>query len=434
MNETNTKEYLDSLSMFGIRPGLENTVELLVRAGHPERDLKFIHIAGTNGKGSVGAMLDCALRASGFTTGFYSSPHLIDIRERFRVNGLAVSQEDFDHYAAELAAAARRDTGHDCRFTYFEFTTVLAAMIFARAGVDVVIWETGMGGRLDATNVVTPIASVITNIALDHQAYLGDTLEKIAGEKAGIIKPGIPVFLGVMPAKARQVLERRAWQQGAPCSDAASGPLEMEGYRFRDGVFEQEFEFEERRIRLPLLGAMQRTNFRLVASVLKFLVRRLGVDYDRALAGLAGVRWPGRCQMLNPRLLVDGGHNPDGLSALAEALHEIFPEEKFTVVFAGFRDKDVDSSLRLIAPLAGAFRFVPLHESDRPSYSGEELCRMAAGAGIRVPCHAEQNALLAVNAALADGSGRRVLAAGSLYLVGEVLSAFSSRDGVLDLV
>ncbi len=433
MNEKTAKEYLESLSMFGIRPGLENTVELLKRAGNPEHDLKFIHIAGTNGKGSAGAMLECALRASGFTTGFYSSPHLIDIRERFRVNGIAVPQDDFDRYAAELADAARRDTGKGCCFTYFEFTTVLAAMIFARAGVDVVIWETGMGGRLDATNAVTPVASVITNIALDHQAYLGDTIEKIAAEKAGIIKPGIPVFLGVMPESAHSVFEERAWRQGAPCFDASPAPLEKSSYRFCGGVAGQEFEFEGRLVRLPLLGAMQRTNFRLVAAVLKFLVRRLGLDYDRALAGLAGVRWPARCQMLHSRLLVDGGHNPDGLAALSEALREIFPGEKFTVVFAGFRDKDVASSLKLIAPVAGAFRFVPLHESDRPCYSGEELCRMAAEAGIDVPCRADANALLAVNAALTDGSGRRVLSAGSLYLAGEVLAAFARRSEVLDL-
>ncbi|MBS5531280.1 hypothetical protein KH017_10875 [bacterium] len=174
--------YLDSLSMFGIKPGLEATAELMRRVGNPEKELAFLHIAGTNGKGSTGAMLECMLRGAGFTTGFYTSPHLVDIRERFRVNGIAVSEEDYAAFSAELAAAARAETGRDFTFTYFEFTTVLAAMIFARAGVDVVVWETGMGGRLVSSFVVRPLESVISNIALDHQAYLVDTFVKIAAE------------------------------------------------------------------------------------------------------------------------------------------------------------------------------------------------------------------------------------------------------------
>lgn len=417
--------------MFGIKPGLEATVELMNRAGNPDRDLKFIHLAGTNGKGSTGAMLECALRSAGFTTGFYSSPHLIDIRERFRVNGRAVPQGDFDAYAAELAEAARRNTGRDFRFTYFEFTTVLAALIFARAGVDVVIWETGMGGRLDSTNVVNPIATVITNIALDHQAYLGDTIDKIAWEKAGIIKPAVPLFYGVMPEEARQVLLDRARQLGA----APTGPgPETAGrlhYKTANGMTVQEFEYEGRRVRLPLLGAMQRRNFRVVYPVLKFMQSRYGLDLDRALDGLANVRWPARCQQLNERLFVDGGHNPDGLAALCEALQEAAPCEKFRIVFAGFRDKDVAGSLKLIAPVAAEFVFVPLHEADRPCYSGEELCKLAAEC-CSVPSRAAENALLAVNDALAD-SKCRVLVAGSLYLAGEVLSGMADRRSVLDL-
>ncbi len=432
MSSMSIKQYLDSLSMFGIKLGLDSVSELMRRAGNPDRDLKFIHLAGTNGKGSTGAMLECALRSAGFTTGFYSSPHLVDIRERFRVNGRAVTATDFETYAGELAEVIRKNSSEEFRFTYFEFTTVLAALIFARAGVDVVVWETGMGGRLDATNMVNPIASVITNIALDHQVYLGDTIEKIASEKAGIIKAGVPLFYGVMPEEAQKVLLERARQLGSP----TYGPgVEVEkniGYQTEGGVLVQKFDYEGHRIGLPLLGAMQRRNFRTVYAVLKFMSSKYGLDLNLALKGLSQVRWPARCQQLNERLFVDGGHNPDGLQALCEALSEVSPGEKFRIIFAGFKDKDVAESLREIAPLAAEFVFVPLHESDRPSYSGSELCTMAKGL-VEVPCRATDNALLAVNEALIDPN-LRVLVAGSLYLAGEVLGGLAEPSQVLDLV
>ena len=424
--------YLDSLSMFGIKPGLEASCELMRRVGNPERELSFLHIAGTNGKGSTGAMLECMLRGAGFTTGFYSSPHLIDIRERFRVNGLAVSEEDYLALSAELAEAARAETGRSFTFTYFEFTTVLAAMIFARAGVDIVIWETGMGGRLDSTNVVRPIASIITGIALDHQAYLGDTIEKIAAEKAGIVKPGVPVFTGVMPDEARRVIAERARELGCDCFPVSKEDFKPVTRRFDGTRTVQEFDYEGRRITLPLIGEMQRRNFRLAALVLEKLSPRLGIDLDRAFRALATCRWPGRCQQVNERLIVDGGHNPDGIAALCAALKETFPGEKFTVVFAGFRDKDVAGGLRLLAELAAKFIFVPLRESDRPSYSGEELIALAKQSGVKSQFASAPDAAAALKLAYEDAP-RRVVAAGSLYLAGDVLSASVDPTAVLNL-
>ncbi|MPM79341.1 Folylpolyglutamate synthase [bioreactor metagenome] len=425
--------YLDSLSMFGIKPGLEATAELMRRVGNPEKGLAFLHIAGTNGKGSTGAMLECMLRSAGFTTGFYTSPHLVDIRERFRVNGLAVSAEDYEAISAELAEAARADTGRNFTFTYFEFTTVFAAMIFARAGVDVVVWETGMGGRLDATNVVRTLASIITNIALDHQAYLGDTVEKIAAEKAGIVKPGIPVFAGSMPDEAFRVIARKAEESSSECFRIPAGIPGPATYRFDGEKTVQEFDFEGRRITLPLPGAMQRRNFRLAAEVVTRLAPKLGLDLDRAFAGLADCRWPGRCQQVSERLIVDGGHNPDGISALKEALAEAFPGEKFAVLFAGFKDKDVAGSLRLLAPVAARFVFVPLAESDRPSYSGEELQTLAKEAGITAETTAAANAAAGLELAARDEK-HRTLVSGSLYLAGEVLSHTQPETAILNLV
>ncbi len=412
--------YLEKLSMFGIKPGLEATSELFRRIGNPERSLRFLHIAGTNGKGSTGAMLECMLRSAGFTTGFYTSPHLIDIRERFRVNGLAVSETDYAVYSAEVAEAARAEGEKNFTFTYFEFTTALAALIFARAGVDIVIWETGMGGRLDSTNVVTPVASVITNIALDHQAYLGDSIDRIAAEKGGIIKPGVPVFSGRQLTEAGLVLAEKAAEV------KAEGFYDVlpEISEFEHG-FPQKFVLAGRHITLPLVGAMQRRNFQLAALVILTLADRLGIDVDKAFAGVARCRWPGRCQVVNDRLIVDGGHNPDGLTALTEALAEAFPGERFTVVFAGFKDKDVSASLRHLAPLAKRFCFAPLAESDRASYSGEELCELASG-GIACAGAAD-----AVERALLEPE--RVLVAGSLYLAGEVLGKYLPHSEILNL-
>ena len=424
--------YLDSLSMFGIKPGLEATAELMRRVGNPEKELSFLHIAGTNGKGSTGAMLECMLRGAGFTTGFYTSPHLVDIRERFRVNGIAVSEEDYAAFSAELAEAARAETGRDFTFTYFEFTTVLAAMIFARAGVDVVVWETGMGGRLDSTNVVRPLASVITNIALDHQAYLGDTIEKIAAEKAGIVKPGVPVFTGVMPEEARRVIAEKARAEKSPCfgpPPEIAGPVH---YRLDGGRTVQEFEYGGRLIRLPLPGAMQRRNFRLAAQVLTELAPKLGLDSGRAFRAVAGCRWPGRCQQVNSRLIVDGGHNPDGLAALAESLEEAFPGETFSVVFAGFKDKNVAGSLHMLDKLAARFIFAPLSESDRPSYTGAELCGLARREGLSAETAAAGSAREALELASQD-QAHKTLVAGSLYLAGEVLSLTMDKPAILNL-
>ncbi|MDR0932206.1 MAG: bifunctional folylpolyglutamate synthase/dihydrofolate synthase [Victivallales bacterium] len=421
--------------MFGIKPGLEATAELLHRVGNPERELGFIHIAGTNGKGSTGAMLECMLRGAGFTTGFYSSPHLIDIRERFRVNGMAVSDEDYLALSAELAFAARAesDTGKSHTFTYFEFTTVLAAMIFARAGVDIVIWETGMGGRLDATNVVRPIASVITGIALDHQAHLGNTLSEIAQEKAGIIKPEIPVFIGEMPQEVHSLIVEQAHKLNCQYYDLSPEIAGEVAHRTLNGRTVQEFEYNDRKITLPLIGGMQRRNFRLAAKVIEQLAPKLGIDIDLAFDALPHCRWPGRCQQVNERLIVDGGHNPDGAEALSEALLETFPNEKITVIFAGFKDKDIRGNLQIFSKIAAEFVFVPLRESDRPSYNGLELVELAKSSGVTLKCSATPDLASALKEAYA-GSERKVLVAGSLYLAGDALKATVDPFGVLNLV
>ena len=419
---------LDALLRFGIKLGLGQTSELFGLCGAP-LSLRYLHIAGTNGKGSVGAMLEAALRGCGYRTGFYSSPHLVDLRERFRVNGRALSTTEFNAAFAVVRTAAEPMRQQGRCPTYFEFLTALAAVAFQRAGVDFTVWETGMGGRFDATSVVEPEAAIITGIALDHQQYLGDTIEEIAFEKAGIIRSGRPVFTGPMPEAAAGVVAAQAAALGAPLFPPdAEVPETAEYGRDERGIF-QRFRHRGREIRLPLIGAMQRRNFQVVYPVLRELAARYGFSLDRALDALARVRWPGRCQELGGWLLVDGGHNPDGAAALAEALREGYPGERFTFIFAGFKDKDVKGNLRLLAPLAAEFLFTPLRD-ERPSYCGAELANLLPEA-LRPAWRAVPDAATAVR--LARGTGRRTVAAGSLYLVGEILEAVDPA-AALDLV
>ena len=422
MNPAEVRQALDRLSMFGIKLGLEQTERLFELSGAP-KDLRYLHIAGTNGKGSTGAMLEAGLRHCGFRTGFYSSPHLVDVRERFRVDGRAVSEEALARAFERVDRAAEIRRREGAKPTFFEVTTAMAALIFQEAGADFVVWETGMGGRLDATSVVEPEAAIITNIALDHQKYLGDTLAKIAAEKAGILRPGAPLFTGFLAPEAEQVIAARAAELG--CAVTGPNPLAETGepvYGRDEQGITQTFRYGERTMTLHLVGAMQRRNFLTAAPVLRHLAAKYGFSFDRALEGVRSARWPARCQAVSENLVVDGGHNPDGAQALAQAMREAFPDRKFAVVFAGFRDKDVSENLRLVAPLAAQWIFTPIAD-ERPSYAAEELMEMARAAGSRAPAVGTASSREAM--AEAQKTGLPVLAVGSLYLAGEILREYA---------
>ena len=429
MNPAEVRQALDRLSMFGIKLGLEQTSLLFERSGAP-LDLNYLHIAGTNGKGSVGAMLEAALRHCGFRTGFYSSPHLIDVRERFRVNGRAVDEETLARAFARVDAAAETMRKEGASPTFFEVTTAMAALIFQEAEADFVIWETGMGGRLDATSVVQPLANIITNIAMDHEHFLGGTIGGIAAEKAGILRQEVPLFTGFLVPEAREVIAAKAAELSCPMTgpDTPADEAEIHYSRDQQGLY-QTFRHCGREIRLHLAGAMQRRNFCTAVPVLRYLAEKYDFSLDKALDGICQARWPGRCQQVSEKLTVDGGHNPDGAAALVQAIQEIYPGKKFAVVFAGFEDKDVAENLRLLAPVAGHWYFTPI-DSDRHSHTPEKLAAMAAAAGSTAPYTGTADSKEAVQLALAGDLP--VLAAGSLYLVGEVLRE-QAPETVFDL-
>ena len=419
-------DFIDRLDMFGIRLGLDAVKSLLNKAGNPEKQLRFIHLAGTNGKGSTGAMLECALRHCGLKTGFYTSPHLIDIRERFRINGRAVSKALFDRCAEELAEISRGSNP-----SYFEFTTVLAAQIFLHEKCDIVIWETGMGGRLDATNAVTPIAAIITNIALDHQQHLGSTIAAIAGEKAGIIKPGVPVFCGRLEKEAEEVIRGKAAELDAPVTLPAEDVPEKDVVlKEHEKGFTQTFSYCGKSVTLGLPGYMQRENFRIVFHVLEYLAEQLNIDPEQALAGLDAVRWPARLDKVTDRLFVDGGHNPDGINAMIRSLKELLPQEKFTVIFGAFKDKDASLSIPLYRSAAKRFIMIPNRESGRACHSPEELIAMAERSGI--PATAAVSGKEALDRALGEFP-ERILVSGSLFLAGEILDCCGMLDKALNI-
>ena len=413
-------EWLASLEFFGIKLGLDQTRALFQAAGSPEHGLKFIHVAGSNGKGSVCAMIESGLRAAGFRTGFYSSPHLVSPCERFRINGRPVSEDDLCAVQDTVLPAVAKLERDGMKPTYFEVTTLIAALLFARAHCDYVVWEVGMGGRLDATNIVTPLVSVVTGISMEHAQHLGDTIRKIAGEKAGIVKPGIPVYCSSgTPIPARNVIGFRAAELNAPFRIPPE-PSAPECVRLLDGghAVEQRFTFDDVPLTLRLAGPHQRRNAALAFSVLRYLADLGRFDFAATIDGLRHTVWQGRFD-LYPEfgLVLDGAHNPEGIGVLTETLGEVFPGRKFRFIFGAFSDKDTFDGLRLLAPFATEFIFVR-PESARPSKSAAELESELARIAPGVP--ASDAALDAALASLAPE--RPTVLCGSLHLCGDVLA------------
>lgn len=413
-------DWLASLEFFGIKLGLDQTRALFQAAGSPERALNFIHVAGSNGKGSVCAMIESGLRAAGFRTGFYSSPHLVSPCERFRIGGRPVTEDELCAVQDVVLPAVAELQRNGMKATYFEVTTLIAAVLFSRAQCDYVVWEVGMGGRLDATNIVTPVVSVITGISMEHAQYLGDTIQKIAGEKAGIVKHGVPVYCSSgTPIPARNVIGFRAAELDAPFRIPPE-PSAPDCVRLVDGghAVEQHFMFDDVPLSIRLAGPHQRRNAALAFSVLRYLADLGGFNFAAAIDGLRRTVWQGRFD-LYPEfgLVLDGAHNPEGIGALAETLHEVFPGRKFRFIFGAFSDKDTFDGLRLLAPLATEFVFVR-PESARPSKSAVELESELA---CIVPGTPASDASLETALASLSPEVPTVLC-GSLHLCGDVLA------------
>lgn len=391
---------------FGMKPGLDAIRTLCAVLGDPQLSVPAVHVAGTNGKGAVCAMLDACLRETGLRVGRYTSPHLVALNERFFLDGRPVSDNVLEDCSARVSAAVSSSPASD--LTFFEALTAVAFLLYARERVDALVLETGLGGRLDATNVCAPILTVITRIGLDHCDWLGDTVEKIADEKAGIIKPGVPVVLGRNVDSVVAVVKARADAVGAPFFYAP------------DLASETEIPAD-----FSLAGTFNRENAVTALAALKVLSSHLPrfsspVPHPPSLAaGFARVVWPGRFQRVG-RFLVDGAHNPPAARALASALAEQGLRD-LTLVCGFCGDKDVAETLRILKPHIA--RALAVKTNNPRSLSPEDL----AGRLVSVGIPAEPCASLAAAIGRADdASGRTVLVCGSLFLAGEALVALGA--------
>jgi len=432
MNYGQCQSYLQEILDSGIKFGLENVRTVLTALGEPHLAYPSILVAGTNGKGSVCAMLARVLSRHGFRTGLYTSPHLVAVEERIRIGDEAISRRDFCRLLSrakaailELIAIGKLESPP----TYFEVLTILALLCFRERHVDIAVLEVGMGGRLDATNVVTPLVSVITTVGRDHQEFLGPTLTDIAFEKAGIIKPGVPVVCGLGRGTARNVIERRARELGAPVQGVFDKPGALQAQR-KKGGFRFSFRFEgENFVYSPSLqGEHQGRNAAVVIATAVEVGRRWRkLQKRRIVQGIRETRWEGRLESvrLRPRVVLDGAHNEAGARVVAAYARDFLPRPR-TLVFAIMKDKNIRRVSSLLFPLAETIILtsVPL-----PRAASPEL--IFAQAPVRTKkAFLEPDPKRAVQKAVElTPPGGSVLITGSLFLVGEVKRLFPSWSG-----
>jgi len=426
MTPAQSIHYLLSLQPTGIKLGLENMRRLCAELGHPERGGEFVHIAGTNGKGSVAAMLESILRAAGFRTGLYTSPHLVDFGERIRLSGKPLGHADLAAGVDRLRPVLEKLAGLDVRATFFEATTALAFLEFREYRPDMVVLETGLGGRLDSTNVVDPVATAITGIGVDHREFLGSTIAEIAGEKAGIIKAGRPLVMGRMPDAAREVIIARAGQLGAPVTAAGEGtPTHWDRQKRL-----QWLTWKGREYATGLAGKHQAANASVVLELVDLLrARGRDIPEEAVVRGLAEVVWPARFEILQnqPPLVLDGGHNEDGLRSALEVWGECFGGLPGTVLFGCMRDKDLSAMVSTLDLSGMTVELVPV-SSPRSADPGH-LAALFRNA--RTLVHASLYDAYEKWTKAPDPGGTLVL--GSLYLAGEWKSLAESRPHQLGL-
>lgn len=416
MSYLQSVEFLYGLQKHGIKPGLEMIAVLLDRLGHPERRYRSLHIGGTNGKGSTATMAASMLQAAGYRVGLYTSPHLVDFRERIRINGEIISEAR----VAALTDCVRAAAGEPREPTFFEFTTAMAFQQFADAEIEVAVVEVGLGGRFDATNVLAPAAAAITTVALDHQEYLGATIGDIAYEKAGIIKPGVPVVVGRVSSEAAAVLSRVAGERGAPLS-RLHGDFNVSGTspaRFRYEGLKESYDD----LACPLAGRHQLDNAACALAMLEAVSERgLPVSEGAVREGLRTVQWEGRLETVEsrPALVLDGAHNPDAAAAVAIYLEDFRRQHsgsRVIMVLGMMKDKDREGFLDHLLP-----------HVDEAIVTQARIPRSATARELEASLRARgRTASMVPDSADAIGLARRmaapddlILVTGSLMLVGE---------------
>ena len=411
MNYRDTLEYLYRLRLFGTKLGLENIEHLAVALGSPQNRLKFIHVAGTNGKGSVCAYLNSIYKKSGYKVGMFTSPHLVRFGERIQVNGKPIVDEHLIKLVAKVRSALP-ELPDQISPTFFEFLTGMALKYFADERCDIVIWETGMGGRMDATNIVTPECSIITNVSLDHQAWLGDTIEEIAHEKAGIIKPHKPVITAASQSKVLEKIKKKSKQCSAPL-------LEISDELLPDDL-------------VPgLSGPHQERNAMAAIKAVEKLARDLPVSMHNIFEGIKHTKLPGRFQKLqweSREVFLDVAHNLAGYDALAANCHSAFKGNPCDLIFASLDDKPWREGIELLLPYCKSVHCVPA-KSQR-AVSPQDLksyLKQSKQPSINAQIEAYDRLDDCLHL-LNEPSKNPVLVTGSFYLVGNALSIIQDND------
>ena len=412
-------EKIHSLLTFGSRPGLDRMRELMRRLGNPQDKLRYIHVAGTNGKGSVCAVLSSVLVAAGYKTGLFISPYITDFRERIQINNQMISKETLTKAVEETFPVLEQLRSEGTIITEFEYVNALQFYIHAQEGCDIVVLETGMGGLLDCTNIIKPpLGAVITTIGLDHTAVLGDTIEKIAAQKCGIIKNGSAAFTSRQTDEAMAVIEQTAARMNVPLQKSSELSVNIEEM----SLWGSRFEVEGIECELKLAGEHQIENALTALSALFYFRNKklLSISEDAIIEGLASAKNPARLELLcdEPPVLLDGAHNPNGIAALKKALDEFLTDVPVTCVMGMLADKDVDSSVAL---LDGMFERVYTVPVDNPrALSAEALAEKFRAAGMSAAPFKSAEAAFDTAFEMACAENGAVLICGSLYLAGEI--------------
>lgn len=443
INYANSLAWIHGLGRFGIKPGLERVRAMLAMLDNPQQKVRFVHIAGTNGKGSTAAMLASVLRVAGFRVGLYTSPYLLSFTNRMAVNNHDIGRHELTDLVGKvkpIVETIRKDPALG-QPTEFEVVTALALTYFAYCEVDLVVLEVGLGGRLDATNVVTPLLSIITNISLEHTDVLGDTIEAIAGEKAGIIKPGVPLVTAAEDQEALNVFQKRCAELACdyhrvyppllPGDGAPSDyPVAVLNRIQKDGQFfdYHGFNLQLKDLFIRLRGKYQLLNAATVLAAIELLAARgFTADHQAIQEGLAQTSWPGRLELMQekPLLIMDGAHNPAAMEKLAEAVPRYFEYRRLILVLGMLADKDIAGMLGHILPLADIVIFT------RPTLpraaAPQELAAYAlAECSFAKEYHLVDNYQEALDLALELAeAGDAVLVTGSLYTVSDIRAYYS---------
>lgn len=415
--------YIEEIPKFTKKHTLEHTKTFLKRLGNPAADRKIVHVAGTNGKGSVCAYLQAILMAEGKRTGFFTSPHLVSVNERIRVDNIQIDNETFLKVFRKVLKIVRQMVEDGIEHpSYFEFLFGMGMTAFAETDVEYIILETGLGGRLDATNAIdNPALAIITSISLDHTAILGDTIEKIAGEKAGIIKPGVPVFFDGSSKKAAEVIKAKASELGVSCREVTKNAYEIQEVHRKYIAFSRRSAYDKDVIfQVPMCGCYQAMNAELALEASEYLLAGEEIHMDRWKEALAELHWEGRMERVGAHITVDGAHNPGAMEAFVESVKALDESERgeMVLLFSAVSDKKYDQMIEYLCENLDVKAYVVTQIEDERGVSAEELADVFRRYTDR-PVYCKERLEDAVRAAMNErGETGEIYCLGSLYLVG----------------